>query len=328
MIKIHATSMSNKKTTISVNEDCTYEDFHNIIRKETESPENSRLKLIFNGKVLKPNTKISDYSITNDSIIVYFVQRRSEKKQSQSRTEEGTTTGSTTVVAESNSTPSVSTIPMTTMTTSTTTTTTATATTTTTTSSSTIPTIPTVTTTSTAQQNQDFTFPPLEDVTDPELLLGLRAEVLKIALESLVNNKQLLMSILNASPKFKTLISTPNGLMYALIIAHPNFINTNVIRGMFGMSSDEPTNTGPMPETTNQPSTTRTEPGVGLESWSEPAPRTDSDVPVVSAVDKEKEDIDDIMEIFPGIGRDYVVRLYNQCGKSKSSTVNFILQSQ
>lgn len=282
MITIKLSSLNGEKTSLEIDEKCTYEELYEKMRSSVTLPKNSRTKLVFNGKILKRGTNIADCGITNGSFVVYVSSPKKHNEKKNSSNQSAIQTPDQTL----DQTPSQIPVQI---------------------RFQTLDQIPVQIPVQIPDQ-QSINVPPLETFLNPQMLFGMRSMLIAFAIEKIVSDKQLLLSILNESPKFQNLIRSPNGLLVALAVNHPNFLSAEIFREMKGSAIEE------VKEYTDRNNTQSTPMSLDVQS-----------TPISPDI-REQQDIDEILQIFPGRARDYIARLYTQSGKNKEATVNAILQ--
>lgn len=265
MITIHLQALNNKTTPCTIEETATYEDLHKQLCESLSLPESTNVRFVFKGKIFKAGKQLQEYGIVDGSIIVYVISKKTKETKETDVASEPT--------PEATAPAPESTDPATEP------------------ASEPLPELIEPT-------GQQLQLPPLESLMPPESLAGLRSTVLSIAVDQIISNRQLLMSILQTSPAYRQLISRPDGFVIALIVSHPHFMSPNVLRNMGPDLSDESDQSD------------------------------DSDGKEIDQLSvAEKSDIDEIMQIFPTKSRGEVVRLYIDCSKNKEDTINLMLIS-
>lgn len=210
MITIIAKNLSNKKTSVSIEESCTCASLCDVFRSTLDIPETSDIKLIYSGKILNPELTITEYGIKNNDVIIYMVTKKKpvivQEYNQDVKSEIITGTENTSNMISDISLPIVS-------------------------SRMPLPIIPPPAIAIPDRQRQ---LPELNTIIEEESLFSLRSAVINMAMERIVGDKQLLMNVLESSPEFQRLVRSQNGLMISLIIHHPEFLTTEIFKDMMG----------------------------------------------------------------------------------------------
>jgi len=277
MITVTVTNLNKERTPITVNDTCTCSELFNEVRTTLHISETSDLKLVFNGKILKPEQTITDYGIKNGVVIVYMISKN--KVQPITQPSAISTMPST----------MPSTVPSDTSNTSNT---------------------PSTTATSVLDApisiNIDEQFiPDLNLIMDERSLFDLRSTMIDLAMKRIVSNRQIFLNVLNGSPEYQNILRHESGIIIRLIVNHPQFLTPDVVRNMI---ENERGNNFPVTNTDNTVNTANT-----------------ANTTNTVETDNERTDIDEIYQIFPDKSRNLIARIYNECGKNKESTINFLL---
>lgn len=297
MITIIATSLGNTKTSIDVEESCTCAELRDTIRATFKVPETSDIKLIFGGKIIKLDQTIEECGIKNKAVVVYMVSRKKPERPPVQTPEE--TTAPTPVATTPPVTNPVQT--------------------------------PSVPVNTDASAGTGPHVPSLDSFIEEESLFGLRSAVVSMAMEQLVGDKQLMLSILNNSPAFQRMLRSPNGLMIAMIINYPQFLTPEVFRSMTGMGEVDSPHESQIEQTPTSVTIPIPDSNVSVPISSTPntvippsAAVSQPSQPTAESIE-EKNDIDEICQIFPTKPRPIVARMYGECGKNKENTINLLL---
>lgn len=309
MITIVAKSISNIKTSINVEETCTCEEVREVLRRELQNvnpvPETYTIKLIHNGKILEADKPVTEYGIKDNTVVIYILSKI-KPITTNSLFENDTKTFEPPMHTPFQvSTPTPTPIPQTV--------------------ESSNPSFSDVSVNPSLQLQP----PPLESWVEEESLNNIRSIVISMAINRLVSDKQLLMSVLQTSPAFHRFMRGPDALVLANIISHPQFLTSALFENMVrsDLEDERKQNT----EQTNVPIPIlpgfTAPPVLENNTANHQHPNASSDLSSTETPE-EKADIDEILQIFPGKPRRDVVKMYRECGKSKEHTINLIVSIQ
>jgi hypothetical protein len=180
----------------------------------------------------------------------------------------------------------------------------------------------------------------IDQLVDSQTLRAIRQEIIDMALEQVFNNREILLTLLRASPRYRDLIHSSVGYSTSLLITHPQFMNPTIFRELMSQraTSDASSESDSLPDlepeahailresvatrTVGRPRASAALRESGrIASRVESVGRTD-----VSLTPEETEQIDFICSVLPNKQRELIIRTYNECGKNQEHTINILLE--